>query len=426
MATKSKPQDVSGLSYSSMVQENATEFKVRTQAYTDPDVFQEEMHRIFEKTWVYVGHESEIEEPGDYRTSTVGLNPVIVSRGADGAVRVMLNECRHRGNAVCRAPRGNSKNFRCPYHDWIYQNTGELISPSFPKAYPPEFDKTTMGLVQLRVGIHRGLIFASMNPLVESLDEHLGDVKHYIDLWADLCPEGEWRPLKPHRYGYEGNWKFQAENGHDGWHARFVHESAFETFKKFAPRPGTGPVVGRTRGFSGGHGLLERPGIYEGLSDEQLAQWKGMLIEKHGAERADSIMHVRHILLFPNLYLFDNLIRVIQPIAANRTEVASSFLSLRGVPEEWNRVRLQEAQGRLSTTGLVSEDDLEMFASNQTGMQSSGMDWIVLSHGIHQEGSGPLGEREGEDMSEVPQRSIYREWARLMGANGSNGTSNRS
>jgi phenylpropionate dioxygenase-like ring-hydroxylating dioxygenase large terminal subunit len=426
MATKARAANDSNVSYSAMVEETPTDFRVRTKAYTDPDVFDQEMHLIFEKTWVYVGHESEIEEPGDYKTSTVGLNPVIVSRGADGEVRVMLNECRHRGNAVCRTSRGNSKNFRCPYHDWIYQNTGELISPSFPRAYPPEFDKTTMGLVQLRVGVYRGLIFASMNPLVRSLDEHLGDVKHYIDLWADLSPQSEWRPLRPHKYGYEGNWKFQAENGHDGWHARFVHESAFETFKKFTPRPGTGPVVGKTRGFAGGHGILERPGIYEGLSEEQLDLWKKMLVEKHGQERMDSIMFVRHIFLFPNLYLFDNLIRVIKPISTSRTEVSSSFLSLRGVPDEWNKVRLQEAQGRLGTTGLVSEDDLEMFASNQTGMLSSGMDWVVLSHGIHQETSGPLGEREGEDMSEVPQRSIYREWARLMSLNGSNRTSTRS
>jgi len=402
---------------SEFVVEGPQDFRVDTQVYTSPAIFEDEMHRIFESTWVYVGHTSEIEKPGDFKTAMIGRNPVIVSRAEDGKIHVLLNECRHRGNAVCRESRGSLKNLTCPYHGWVYSLSGELVGVTHPKGYPEDFADKLGGLLKLKSATYRGLIFASMTDDVPRIEDHLGDVRKYVDLWADLSPEPEFKLVKPHHYGYQGNWKFQCENGIDGWHARFVHESAFQTVAEFGgPPTSSRSTVGRTRGFARGCAILERPGISQGLSPDQIATYRKLLEKRHGAERLEKLWFVRHVFLFPNVFLFDNLIRVIQPISPEKTIVTSSGLLLRGAPDEINRVRLIEMQSRLSTTGMINPDDLEMFASNQTGMRGAKMKWIVLSHGMGQEEHVGGSELLGEDTAEVPQRAIYREWTRLMNA----------
>jgi benzoate/toluate 1,2-dioxygenase alpha subunit len=401
-------------SYADLVVENGLDFKVDTRVYTDAAIFEDEMHRIFESTWVYVGHISEVPQPGDYKTATIGRNPVIVSRAEDGEIYVLLNECRHRGVAVCREPFGNSDNFTCPYHGWVYANSGDLISVSHPKGYPPGFAAEMGGLLKLRSATYRGLVFASMNDHVPDIEDHLGDVRKYVDLWADLSPEPEAMVARPHRYGYPGNWKFQAENGIDGWHARFVHASAFGTLAEFGGEPLRRFGAGITRGFDNGFAILERKGITQGLSDAQREDIRRLMLRRHAPERVDLICYVRHIFLFPNLQLFDNLIRIIQPVSVDRTNVISYPFHLRGVPETYNRVRLPELQSRLGTSGLVGADDLEMFAAAQTGMRGAKMRWIQLSHGMAQDEGLEGSEILGDDTSEVPQRSIYRHWAKMM------------
>ncbi len=410
-------QDYASSSLADCVVETADDFRVDTRIYTDPLVFDEEMHRIFEKTWVYVGHISEIEKPGDYKTTTIGHNPIIVSRAEDGTIHVLQNECRHRGNAVCREFHGNKKDFTCPYHGWVYRLNGDLKGVTHRQGYPANFEAELGGLMKIRSAVFRGLIFASMNDHVPTLEEHLGDVAKYIDLWADLSPEPEFKLARPHHYGYQANWKFQAENGIDGWHARFVHGSAFETAAEFSGPPTSArSTAGCTRGFYRGFAILERAGIRQGLSAQQDEEYRALLAVRHPAGRLEPIWTERKIYLFPNVTLFDNLIRVIQPISVNETIVQSFPLLLRGVPEDFNRIRIPELHTRLATAGMINSDDLEMFTSNQTGMRGSKMQWIVLSHGMSDEQKLEGSERLGDDTSEVPQRAIYRGWAPLMGA----------
>jgi benzoate/toluate 1,2-dioxygenase alpha subunit len=406
-------------SYSDMVVEDDQDFRVNSRIYTDHAVFDEEMRRIFERTWVYVGHTSELRNVGDYKTSKVGKNPVIVTHARDGKIYVLLNACRHRGNAVCRTSRGSARTFMCPYHGWAYQNDGALIGVTSPEGYPPDFAKKLGGLLRLRVGIYRGLIFASMTDDVPPIEQHLGDMRKYVDLWADLSPEPEFTAALPHHYAYDGNWKFQAENGIDGWHARYTHESAFQTMAELGGKEPSGSnwaTLGCVRSFDGGYGIIERPGITQGMSKEQLETYKNMLIARHGAERTDLIWKVRYMFLFPNVFLFDNLIRIIHPISVDRTTVVSHITHLRGVPDEYNRVRLPEVQTRLGTAGMVAPDDLEMFASNQTGLTGGTLGWIVFSHGKGQERKGEGSELVADDTSEIGQRAIYRQWAKLMSA----------
>src|SRR5438093_5846783 len=100
--------------FDALVKEDA----VHRTLYTDPDIFIEEMRRIFGRTWVFVAHESEVPNPGDFKTDTMAGQPIIVSRHTDGRVYVLFNRCMHRGATVCELPSGNSSHFRCPYHAW--------------------------------------------------------------------------------------------------------------------------------------------------------------------------------------------------------------------------------------------------------------------------------------------------------------------
>ena len=420
MATQLKQQPATN---GSLVQIRDNDFRVHASVYTAPEIFELEMRTIFEGSWIYLAHENEIAQPGDFRTGTMGRQPIIITRGKDDSINVLINSCRHRANAVCREERGNTLSFRCPYHAWVYTNTGELIGVSDRPRYAEDLNTAELSLVKVpRVATYRGLIFASLSEDVSSLDDHLGMTKQYIDLWDDKNLEGGPIVPRPHRYGYEGNWKFQAENGVDGYHPGIVHESAFTAFAASGARAFSNrrPIDSEhtTRGFPGGHSTLEgAPESGRGSAKslpEEYNDYMVRLTAAHGEERAKDITANRHVFIFPNLFLFDELIRVIQPISQERTEVYSNAFTLGGVSPEFNARRFYETQRQLSTTGLVNPSDLEMFASNQTGLQGGRMEWLLLSRGLGQETVQETGERNGVYSDEVPQRSFYRHWAQVM------------
>ena len=408
--------------YAGLVEITDKTFRVSSRVYTDEALFEREIAEIFEKTWVYVAHASEIAQPGDYKTAQIGRYPVIVTRDKDGAVHALLNVCRHRANAICRENYGNSQNFRCPYHAWTYRNSGELIGVPDGGRYPEGFSTRGLSLIRVaKVDSYRGLIFASLSADVPELDEHLAPVKEHVDFWADRSIGGEHKVLHPHRYAYLGNWKFQCENGVDGYHPGIVHESAFSTFGEF----GIGNFAARdlvkrgsiSRGFPGGHstlegGALDGRGVGRGLP-HRAEEYQARLREVYGDDRAQEIVSNRHAFIFPNVFLFDELVRVIQPIALEYTEVYSHPFWLHGVPDDFNTRRLYEGTRQLSTTGMVNPSDLEMFAANQTGLHSR-MEWLVLDRGMQREEVTPNGERVGNYSDEVPQRSFYRHWAQVM------------
>ncbi len=94
--------------------------RVHGSLYTDPEIFAEEMERIFYRTWVYVGHVSEVPQPNDYVVKSIGPQSVIMTRDKQGEIHLLLNRCSHRANLVCDAPKGNTVAFRCQYHGWTY------------------------------------------------------------------------------------------------------------------------------------------------------------------------------------------------------------------------------------------------------------------------------------------------------------------
>ena len=149
--------------------------RVHSRVYTDPAIFELEMERIFSTVWVYVGHESEVPKGGDYQMRTIGRTPVLLVRGVDKSVRVLINRCRHRGAQVCEIESGNSKFFQCWYHGWTYDSTGALAGVTGEEGYGSRLNKKEMGLSPVpRVASHRGFVFASLAPEGESLAAFLG------------------------------------------------------------------------------------------------------------------------------------------------------------------------------------------------------------------------------------------------------------
>jgi benzoate/toluate 1,2-dioxygenase subunit alpha len=408
-----------------LVVEAPGRFRVHASLYVDPDLFLQEMERIYGHSWVYVAHESELPNPGDYRTTVLGTQPVIVARAADGTVNVMFNRCMHRAAVICRAERGHSNFFRCQYHNWVYDNTGALQGMAQSSGYPDDFDRSELSLARpAHVSSYRGLIFANLDPDAEPLDERLAKVRSYIDAWCDRSPEGRVRVTTgTHRYRYPGNWKLQVENGVDGYHGNYVHES----FSKLLERSGErkrGDVarernaigsVNHAKGLGRGDGLLERRSGMLGTADYgPYDEYRRLLAAAHGADRVEDILTQRNIFVFPNLYLFESHIRVVRPVSVRETIVDNHPTVLVGAPEQLNTDRLREHERFFGPSSFGATDDIEMFAHVQTGAAVQAAEWLDMSRGLNREHLNEQCEHVGHSTDEAPQRAIYREWRRRM------------
>ncbi|MGE3303935.1 MAG: aromatic ring-hydroxylating dioxygenase subunit alpha, partial [Hyphomonadaceae bacterium] len=207
-------------------------FRIHRSAFVDRDILEMERRLIFDKSWLFAGHVSEFPNPGDFITRNVGGRPLILATGDDGQVRAMLNTCRHRGNLVCREAKGSGAEvFRCFYHGWIFNTRGELKGIPGEEAYSDAFDREALGLEPApRMHNHRGLIFISYDPEIESFHDYMGDALQVIDNTMDIGDvefvEGQFK------YSMRANWKLLVENSMDGYHAAFTHERFFRHFMK--------------------------------------------------------------------------------------------------------------------------------------------------------------------------------------------------
>ena len=416
--------------------------RVHRSVYTDPAIFDLEMERIFAGGWVYVGHESQVPNSGDYLTTQIGRQPVVMSRHTDGQVYVIYNSCGHRGAIVCNAPSGHADLFQCCYHGWTFKTNGDLDAVALPSGYGEQFDTSdpALGMQRVaRVDTYKGFVFACLTPDVPDLDVHLGDAKASIDELVARAPDGRiGLTAGVHKYVYRGNWKLQFENTVDMYHVPFSHASTLRRDgRQFSRRKGTesGSAIatsGRAaarweeRGAWGaptsGHSYTEHQPTAERAPNEEPAyqEYVARLTARHGAERTAEILRPKrhNTAFFPNMCLqaLNQHVRVIRPIAADKTEVWVYPVQLKGAPEEINTDNVRQLNLTHSAASLIQTDDLEAFHRCQAGLDAENSQWVWFARGVERDRPDDAGNLTNNGTVELPQRAFYAAWKRLMTA----------
>lgn len=406
---------------------------VHSSIYVNEQVFDREIERIFHRGWVYIGHENEILKSGEFRLRKMGRQPVIMVRGNDGVVRVLMNRCRHRGAVVCEVEAGREKFFRCWYHGWTYDNTGKLVSVSGPEGYGDSFNPDEHSLSPApRFDSYKGFVFAALSTDVPELADYLGPAAPMIDLMIDAVPNGEIRLGAGHnKTRFRANWK---QVGMDGYHPHYVHASVLATWERKADSGvgathGANPFafdsIAETRDFGNGHSMLDLRSHrvkhfekYSGILDQIAggAEYKKAIFARHGEDYGRVVLATAgdpHVGIFPNLQMINNQIRIINPVSVSETEVIMFPVLFDGVSDELNTFRLRQHESFYGPAGSGSPDDAEIFERTQLGLQAQVDPWIDISRGIERERDED-GVIVGHISDEVPQRGQMRQWLQMM------------
>jgi len=403
-------------------------FKVHRETMVSSAVFDCERERIFDKVWLYLGHESEVRDPGDFKTRTLVGRPLIFARGSDESIRAFINSCPHRGATVCREREGNERTFRCFYHSWTFRNTGELFAIPGEAAYPASFRKEAMGLCEVpRLTNYRGFVFISFNRDVAPLDAYLAGAREYLDLIADQSEAGMEVITGTQLYSMRANWKLLVENTMDFYHTIPLHTTYFNYLKTQGTDLSPG-VKGRGYPLGNGHAVVK----FQAPWGRPIARWepawgearrtelqriRADLERRVGEERAHLIADTdRNLLIFPNLLVNDIMALVIRqanPISADYMEVTQWALAPKDETPESRAVRLQSFLTFLGPAGMATPDDVEALESCQRGFAAHReLQWTDLSRGMHLELAGRHDEMTSDH--EIQLRAFYREWLVLM------------
>jgi phenylpropionate dioxygenase-like ring-hydroxylating dioxygenase large terminal subunit len=419
--------------------------RVHRRVYTDPEIFELEMARIFGRAWIYVGHESQIRQPGDFFLSQLGRLPVIVTRHADGAINVLVNRCAHRGARVCNVQSGRTRGFVCPYHAWTFRTAGTLASVPLQGGYGAGFDLAdpARGLTHVaRVDSYRGFIFASQAPNGPALLDYLGEITEAIDNMVDRSPTGELELAPAHfKQEFAANWKLHMENAVDLVHPLYVHMSSVASARGTASAQSSdsrngqaiqmykanGLTLGeadqvRMHGSERGHifmnAFYKDGDIAPERQDPVFLTYRQSLVARHGEEKTRRILarQTFNNLIYPNLSinpLFQTL-RIIQPLSVGRTVVFSHCFRLVGAPAEMFHQSVTFLSTANSPASLISTDDLETFERCQLGLDSRGTDWIDLSRQLGADQSLDDGRMVANGTSEMPMRLQFKAWLAHM------------
>jgi nitrite reductase/ring-hydroxylating ferredoxin subunit len=234
--------------------------EVSLKVYHDREIFDLEMENIFAKSWIPVAHESEIPNPGDFVRRYIGQDSCLVVRGDDGAVKVLLNACSHRGMALCREEKGHSQTFKCPYHGWAFNKEGRFLAAPFEKQMYEERlreDSASLALVRAKTGSIGGMVFANWDRDAEDFDTYLGEFGWYLQAALQRTNRGLEVVGPPQRHIMRANWKLLAEQLADGYHARALHQSASDmgTLGHNPNDPASWGLIGINVSTEGGHTL---------------------------------------------------------------------------------------------------------------------------------------------------------------------------
>ncbi|MFT8805832.1 MAG: aromatic ring-hydroxylating dioxygenase subunit alpha [Acetobacter aceti] len=395
--------------------------------YSNPDLYDMEMERIFMNTWIWVAHRSQLSEPGSFITTFVGPHPVIVSRDRKGDVHVVLNRCRHRGATVCEHKSGKASSFVCPYHGWAYGLDGALRSVPYQDGYSGQLDKAAYPLVRLRVEEYNGLIFATFNQHISSLDTWLGRARLWIDLFMKQGAGWPVKTMGEHRFTFPGNWKIQLENTTDAYHFPVVHKSFLdsvdsETQNIFDFVEGSGFVEDLGHGHSVMVMIPELVDLEANLEipiPERFQYLADELSKDYPPEQVRRIVRAVggsgfNLNLFPNLACSMAFFRVLRPLGVNQTEVRHIAIGMDGGPDIANEARLRLHEHFQGPMGFGTPDDSEAWDRVQRGSLAGRDIAILLNRGLGREARRESGNLFGDVSAETGMRAAYRQWLAAM------------
>jgi phenylpropionate dioxygenase-like ring-hydroxylating dioxygenase large terminal subunit len=419
--------------------------RVHRDVYTSAEIFQLEMERLWSRTWIYVGHESQVPNPGDFITVDIAAQPVLMVRHTDGSVRVLMNRCAHKGTKVVYDLAGNTgKTFRCPYHAWTYRTDGTLLHIPLKEGYEGtrlSDSEASSGLRPVRnVESYRGFVFARLSEQGLGFREYFGGSLSSIDNLADRAPGGELEITGGClRYLHNCNWKMYVENLNDTMHPMIAHASSAGTAKKiWEGQPADQPkpmAIEQIVPFASDYKFFDDMGVrvypnghsFSGVhfsihsNYSALGDYEALMKKAYGEERAKQILGtVRHnTVYYPSLTIKGAIqsIRVARPLAADRTLIESYTFRLKGAPD----ILLERtvAYNRLinSPMSVVGHDDLHCYRSIQEGLAAGGNEWVSLHRNYAAEEPFELREKREMDCngtSEVSMRNQFRAWAQFM------------
>jgi p-cumate 2,3-dioxygenase subunit alpha len=370
-------------------------FRVNRRAMTDPDVFAAEQRTIFDKVWLYIGHETELKKKNDFLTRRVAGRPMIFARDGQGSILVWLNSCPHRGAMLCREGKGNARFLTCFYHGWSFATSGAMVSMPDDASYGPNFERPGLGS-PARVDSYRGFVFVSFNPEVEDLSHYLAGAREYLDLVADQSEVGMEVIAGSHEYSVKANWKLLVENSVDGYHALSTHQRYFEMSVAARGKLDTSAMrVTRALELGNGHGVIVAGAgsdrlFGRALSDSAQAEREarlGRISARLGEGWVRRLAGTRNLIIFPNLVVIDLvmgvLIRKIDPIAPDSMEVSAWEMA---PPEEGPELRRQRLDNYLTfwgPGGLASPDDVEALETCQRSFATQReITWSDVSRGM--------------------------------------------
>jgi len=410
--------------------------------YTDPDIFRLEMERLWPRTWIYVGHTSQVPEAGDFITCDIGTVPVLMIRQPGGSVRVLRNRCAHKGAKVVADWSGNAGRFiRCPYHNWSYRTDGSITAIPLRQGYDGTGFadcEAVRGLRPVPSETYRGFVFARLSEDGPAFHDYFGESLSSIDYMVDRSPEGEIEVAGGVlRYMHDSNWKMFVENLNDTMHPMAAHESSAGTAKElWADQPPEAPkpmAIEQLVPFAGSYEFFDKMGVrvfanghsYSGVhfsihsSYAAVPDYEAAMQRAYGEARAKDILGtVRHnTVYYPSLTIKGAIqtIRVVRPIAVDKTLIESYSFRLKGAPDIFFRRNVTYTRLINSPLSVVGHDDQQCYRLLQEGLAADGNEWISLHRDYRPD------ERDARDLtvngtSEISMRNQFRAWTQFMGA----------
>ncbi len=418
------------------------------QVFNNREIYDLELRRIFARSWVYIGHESEIPRPGDYATRNIGEDPFIFVRDDAGVIRVLFNSCRHRAGQVCRDDRGNANRFLCPIHGWSYRTSGELEGvPAKNQGYR-ELNTAEWGLFAApKVTNYHGLVFACLDPEAVSFEQYLGKYHWYLDIQLLLSQGGMQVLGEPHRWLVEANWKQGAENFcGDSSHTPSTHRSALDAgFVRQEMNTGPGKKFRLHVHDCDGHAISIRqlePGqtAFWDYPEEVTAHFRNSRLSGPQLDLARRAIN-HNGTVFPNFSFLhfaatDSIdrppagflsMRVWQPKGPGKTEIWNWILAPREASESYKRRAYQAGMSSFSPSGNFEQDDVTVWPwiARSASTVFAEMNHIKLNYQMGLRGMGdaqPIADWPGPGVA-VPSsagegglRTFHRTWyERMMG-----------